>query len=222
MPIPEKHLAKFSEHGIYHVFNRTNNGELLFREDENRYFFLKKFDVYLSRFLDTYAWCLLPNHFHLIVQVKSMEEIKATLQRTNPKEMTLTENRFLYGKNVKVAELLEQTFKRFFQCYALSFNKKYKRKGNLFYKPFKRIEINKESYFTQAIIYIHANPLKHKIVDDFTAYKWSSWQSILSELPTSVMRKEVLDWFGGRNQFINVHKNMANYYYGGENYSIET
>ena len=59
---------------------------------------------YLSRFLDTYAWCLLPNHFHLIVQVKSTEEIKATLQRTNPKEITLTENRFLYGKNVIVAE----------------------------------------------------------------------------------------------------------------------
>jgi REP element-mobilizing transposase RayT len=221
MPILEKHLAKFSEHGIYHVFNRTNNSELLFMDDENRLFFLKKFEIYLSKFLDTYAWCLLPNHFHLLVQVKSAGEIINTLQRADPKEMTLVENRFLHNEKVNIAELLEQAFKRFFQCYALSFNKRYKRRGNLFYKPFKRIEINKESYFTQAIIYIHTNPLKHKVTDDFTSYKWSSWQSMLSDAPTRIMRKEVLDWFGGKDQFIQAHNNMANYYYGAENYSIE-
>ena len=44
---------------------------------------------------------------------------------------------------------------------------------------------------------------------------------MLSDAPTRIMRKEVLDWFGGKDQFIQAHSNMANYYYGAENYSIE-
>ena len=42
MPIPAKYLADFTENGIYHIYNRTNNKEKLFLSNENRLFFLKK------------------------------------------------------------------------------------------------------------------------------------------------------------------------------------
>ena len=58
----------------------------------------------------------------------------------------------------------------------------------------------------QKVRNLHTNPLKHKITGDFTSHKWSSWQSILSDAPTKIMRKEILDWFGGKDQFINVHR----------------
>ena len=98
----------------------------------------------------------------------------------------------------------------------MAFNKQYNRNGNLFYRPFKRVEINKDSQFTQTIVYIHANALKHQLVKDFTLYKWSSWQSILSELPTRLLRSELLEWFGGKDQFMRTHNELSQYYYSSD------
>lgn len=150
MPIPQKYLADFREHGIYHVYNRTNNKEKLFITDENRRFFLQKYAVYLSFILDTYCWCILPNHFHLLVRVKPVASILAILKTKEYRELSVTEKKFIEDK-ISLSELTEKAFKRFFQCYALSFNKMYDRKGNLFYKPFKRIEINKDSQLTRQL-----------------------------------------------------------------------
>ncbi len=212
MPIPDKYLADFNEQCIYHVYNRTNNSEKLFLSDENRYFFLKKYAEYLSPLLNTYCWCLLPNHFHLLIKIKDFSAIRTELQAKETKDFTLTERKFL-NSDVTISELVEQSFKRFFQSYSLSYNKFHDRKGNLFYKPFKRVEVNKEAHFTQTIIYIHANPVKHKLIDDFTQYRWSPWQSILSDAPTLLLRNEVIEWFGNKDLLIKTHKEMTKYYY---------
>lgn len=212
MPIPLKYLAEFNENGIYHVYNRTNNREKLFLNDENRQFFLKKYYEHLTPYLDTFCWCLLPNHFHLLVRIKPLAVIQNSLNATDPSKLSLTEKKFLKNE-VLLGTLIGQSFKRFFQSYSLSFNKVHKRSGNLFYKPFKRIGVNKESQFTQTIIYIHANPLKHQIVKDFMTYKWSSWQSLLSDLPTSILRTEILEWFGNKERLIQTHKELTQYYH---------
>ena len=173
MPIPPKFLAEFFENNIYHVYNKTNNNELLFLNEENYFYFLKKYDEYLSPFLDTFCWNLLPDHFHLMIRIKPEEAISKIIHSKETKQITLTEKLFLQ-KKVSVSNLIGKTFTRFFQCYAQSFNKIHNRKGNLFYKPFKRIEVSTDSQFTQAMIYIHANALKHGLVKDFTKHKWSS------------------------------------------------
>jgi REP element-mobilizing transposase RayT len=222
MPIPHKYLVDFTENNIYNVFNRTNNKEKLFLNDDNKLFFLKQYAKYINPIADTFCWCLLPNHFHFLIRIKTNEEIVKALQARvanlqkvgNPinNPISKTENKFLKNETT-LSELVEFYFKSLFQSYSLAFNKANKRSGNLFYKPFKRIEINKESYFTQAIIYIHANPLKHNLVKDFTKYQWSSWQSIISDKPTLLYKQEVIEWLGGINQFIEVHKKQSEYYY---------
>lgn len=211
MPIPEKYQADFIESGIYHVFNRTNNREKLFLSDENHRFFLRKYIEYLSPYLKTYAWCLLPNHFHFIVRINTIAEIQSH-QNTTDGNLSLTEKKFKRAE-ISVSELIEHLFQRFFQSYALAFNKMYKRKGNLFYKPFKRLEIEKESHFTQAIIYVHANPVKHGLTKDLDKWKWSSWKSYFSKSKTKLERDEVLEWFGGMEQFAKLHYEMTEYYY---------
>lgn len=215
MPILKKYQADFEEGEIYHIYNRTNNQEPLFLNDENRLFFLKRYKEILSPFLDAFCWNLLSNHFHLLARVKPEAVISAFLQKQSKKKLTITENKFL-EKKILLGELLEQEFKRFFQSYALAFNKWHMRKGNLFYKPFKRIKIEKDEQFTMAIIYIHANSLKHGIVKDFTKYRWSSWQTITSKKPTLLVRKEVIEWFGNLETCIKVHKEMSVYYYDCE------
>ena len=212
MPIPEKYLADFYENGIYHVYNRTNNREPLFLSDENRYFFLEKYMRILSPFLNTYAWCLLPNHFHLLVKIKAIAAIRDLLELKQFRQLTITEKKFLDNR-IDLSVLLEQSFKRFFQCYSLSFNNMYERQGNLFYRPFKRVEVTKDSHFTQSVIYIHGNPVKHQLTEDFTSYPWSSWHNLISDEPTELLRQELWDWFGGKELFIATHLGMMKYYY---------
>jgi putative transposase len=215
MPIHKKYQIDFCESGTYHVFNRANNKDKLFLTDDNHRFFLKKYDEYLSPYLETFAWCLIPNHFHLVVRVRTIEEITKTLTHMNPRTLSITERKFGKGE-ITLSELIEQAFKKFFQSYSQSFNNAYKRKGSLFHKPFKRVKIDKESYFTQVIIYVHANAVKHGIISDFTKWKWSSWESYVSNAPTKLMREEVLLWFGGLSEFIRIHREMAKYYYDGD------
>lgn len=215
MPIAEKYLADLTEDNTYHIYNSTNNRELLFRTDEDRYEFLGKFNQYLSPLLDTYAWCLLPNHFHWLVRVKSAEIISKMLSLKDPKELKKTELRYLQGIET-VETLIESSFNRFFISYAMRFNRGYGRRGNLFHRPFKRIEVNRDTQFTQAVVYIHANPLKHKIVDNFMDYKWSSWKSIITDGPTQLLRQELWDWFGGKEAMIKTHLDLSAYYYESE------
>jgi len=211
MPVPKVYLANFNHDGIYHIYNRTNNKEKLFVSDENRRFFLKKYSEYLSPFVDTYCWCLLPTHFHLLVKVKSENLVTTSLQTKDFKDLCLAEKKFI-DKLVDVNELISNSFKNFFQSYSLSFNKMYNRHGNLFYRPFKRVEIVRASQFTQTVVYIHVNPLKHKLIADFTQYQWSSWKTILSESPTKILRNEVIEWFGGKEAFINAHLDLSQFY----------
>lgn len=200
MPIPKKYLADFEEHKIYHVFNRTNNKEKLFLSEENHRFFLKKYSEYLSPLSESIAWCLLSNHFHFLIRIKSEELIATYLMSRDKKSLSTTEKGFLKG-DINLSELIESAFKRFFQSYALAFNKVHKRKGNLFYKPFKRLEVVDESHFIQVIIYIHTNPVKHGFTRDFSTWKWSSYQTILAENDS-----EILNWLGGKDQFVKLHK----------------
>ena len=234
MPIPEKYLAHFEEAEIYHVYNRTNNKEKLFLTDENRLFFLKRYKEIVAPFADTYCWNLLPNHFHLLIKIKPERLVIAYLERKAKETLTATERKFLASRaaNGRVAnlpkagnpgnpemsfgELIEQTFKRFFQSYALAFNKQHHRQGNLFYKPFKRVKIENDAQFTMALIYIHTNAAKHGLVKDFTTYAWSSWHSIVSNQPTLLLRDEIITWFGSIQECIKSHKELAESYYNCE------
>ncbi|CAN5390769.1 hypothetical protein BH11BAC3_BH11BAC3_02590 [soil metagenome] len=207
-----KYSADFYEGGIFHVYNRTNNKELLFKSDENYSYFLRQYEKYLHPFLDTYCWNLLPNHFHMLVKVKPANEIKKHLDAQPAKMLKKIEKEFLSDK-VTISVLMEQEWKRLFNSYSMAFNNQHNRKGNLFNRPFKRVEVEKDTHFTQAVVYIHANAQRHKLYSDFTKHKWSSWHSMLSASPTKLKRAELLDWFGGLDNFIKVHKEMTSYYY---------
>ena len=63
-------------HGhFYHIYNRGVNSCGLFREPDNYEHFLGLYDKYISPVAETFAWVLMPNHFHLLVKVKEESEI---------------------------------------------------------------------------------------------------------------------------------------------------
>ena len=214
MPINPKFLATFEENEIFHIYNRTNNKEKLFLSDANMYYFLKRFEDLVSPFVETYCYNLLPNHFHFLIKVKSEKDIVDHLASLQKRSLTNTEIKFLKAKKKapKFSNLIQQAFKRFFQSYALAFNKVHKRKGNLFYKPFKRVKIQNDAQLTSTIIYIHTNAAKHNIVKNFSDYRWSSWHYIISKKPTLLLKREIIDWFGTLDICIKIHEGVTTTY----------
>ncbi len=211
MPVNKKYLAVFEPDEIYHVYNRTNNKELLFRSDENYLYFLKQFHFYIYPIAETFAWNLLPNHFHLLTRIRPVTVIENWIKSLPKEKQTKTQLHFLSDHNIN--SLVEMEFKRLFTSYAMAFNKMHNRHGNLFSRTFKRVAILKDGQFTQVIIYIHANAQKHQLVKEFITYPWTSYHSVISNKPTKILKDEVLEWFGGLEQFIKIHKEMSDYYY---------
>ena len=159
----------------YHIYNRGNNRDIIFFEHENYMYFLKLLQKHIEPNCSIYCYCLLPNHFHLLLRVND--------SLSNP----------------------SQQFSNLFNAYTKAMNLKYNRTGSIFQKPFKRIKILKEEYLKALVLYIHLNPEHHDLCDDFSTHSYSSYKSLLSHLPTKLKRDEVISWFDDLENFKYVH-----------------
>ncbi|MBF8283376.1 MAG: hypothetical protein HW378_2291 [Anaerolineales bacterium] len=68
----------------YHIYNRGNNRENVFREERNYPYFLKLYAKYIEPIAETYAYCLLRNHFHLLVRIREVRQTDA-VSRLRPR-----------------------------------------------------------------------------------------------------------------------------------------
>ena len=82
----------------------------------------------------------------------------------------------------------------------------YSRKGNLFYKTFKRVALENENHFRRAMVYIHTNPVKHGLIEDFREFEWSSFKEYLSPARSIIPKEEVYKIFGNRQAFLAAHE----------------
>ena len=182
----------------YHIYNRGNNGIDVFFDTDSYYYFLKLYDKYISPIADTYAWCLLKNHFHLLVYTRMDHEI---------------ENEKLEYSTIQKPKIIEPSkqFGFLFNAYTQAINKKFNRTGGLFEKPFERKKITSEKYLQNLICYINNNPVQHGFVKQMNLYPWSSYDSILSEKPTKIKRKEILKLYGNKEEFISYHMTNPNF-----------
>jgi len=212
MPISPKLTAAFEEQMFYHIICKSIQGIALFKNDDNKRFFLQRYQYYLSPFIDTYAFCLLNNHVHFLVRVKTLAAIEASINAIPVNDTTITQQLFMERK-VSLDVLLEKQFNSFLVSYTRAFNNFLLRKGHVFVRPFKRIAVTESAHFMQLVIYIHANPLKHGLTNELTNYKWSSYQAIVTDSYTNIKRAEVLDWFNNKEQFIAIHQEQSRYHY---------
>lgn len=190
----KKNIEALQPSTYYHIYNRGINSGTIFKEARNYTYFLKLYGKYIPIVADTFAYCLLGNHFHFLIQTKSETEILNAKSILNP-------------TNIKSASFqISNQFSKLFNSYAQAYNKMYKRTGALFEDPFRRIAVNDERYFTELIYYIHANPKRHGICSDFTQYLHSSYNAFILQKDTQIKRADVLDWFGNKEQFIKFHQ----------------
>ena len=212
MPVNTKYIASFEADHFFHIIAKATGNNLLFHSDENKRYFLNKYRAYSAGYCDTYSYTLMDNHVHWLVKCNSLEGLTQHLGNIPEQRLKKHQKYFLLDQ-ITFEEALEFQFKDFFISYAMSFNKENNRCGSLFINPFRRIEVNDEFHLNFLVIYHHANVLKHLGKKNFQDYQWSSYRSILSDSPTHLKREEVLKWFGGRERFIEIHKENAEYYY---------
>jgi putative transposase len=184
---------EFAEGEIYHIYNRGNNREKIFFNDLNYNYFLNLYYKYTYRFIDTYSYCLLPNHFHILTKVKSEPELKNIIDTP------------------KIDYVLCEQFRKFFMRYSKAINEQEDRIGSLFQKNFKRKPVLYDNHLNLLIAYIHTNPLHHSIYNDFTNYQWCSYRGIISSVPTKLKRNELLQYFGEKKDFVEYHKSYCDF-----------
>lgn len=177
---------------FYHIYNRGNNGSNIFFEEDNYQHFLRLFKKYMYSVADTFAWCLMQNHFHVLFYVKRGSEIR--------KEDYL----FSPGKEPKKPDASRQ-LGHLFNAYVQAINKKYGRTGSLLEKPFERKRITSEDYLRKLIFYIHNNPVHHSVSKNITSYPWTSYHEFLRDKETIVKKKEVFELFGDRENIEKFH-----------------
>ncbi len=172
----------------FHIYNRGVNSEDIFIEPCNYDYFLQQYNLYCSDVLETLAYALLKNHFHLLVYIKPNAEVPR------------------YDGHGTIRLNASRQLGHFFNSYAQSVNKAFKRTGPLFESPFERKLISDDSYLTSMIYYCHYNPQLHEFVDDFKDWPFTSYHSVIANDNSIVASQKVLEWFGGKTAFEKTHE----------------
>jgi putative transposase len=178
------------QHGrYYHIYNRGVNRENLFVEERNYRYFLQLYARHIEPIANTYAYCLLRNHFHFLLQIKDLTGFSKPVRSDLKKP--------------------SQYFSNLFNAYTKALNRACGRTGTLFQRPFGRIEVTSNAYLTWLVVYIHRNPQKHGFVDDYRTWPYSSYHAHLSDRPTHLQREEVVEWFHGIEGLVMSHRPEA-------------
>ncbi|WP_281235452.1 transposase [Flavobacterium gelatinilyticum] len=175
----------------YHVYNRGNNNENIFIEEKNYSYFLEKLKKYILPIADIYAYCLLKNHFHIVLRIKDKIDLPE-----------------------KFKEKIHLPFSNLFNSYSKSINKMYGRNGSLFQEHLQRNRVEDEKYLKQLIIYVHLNPVKHRFTEFFANYLHSSYRAYLSAKSTSLDREFILELFYDLDNFKFAHNERRIIYDG--------
>ncbi len=201
-----KNTAMQIEKGyIYHIYNQGNNKQKIFFNTDNYLFFLRKIKTHILPYGDIMAWCLMPNHFHLMVLVNKLEVVvtsDTSIARTS-----------LGAKPSLKTRTINQSIGLMLRSYTNAVNKQQNRTGSLFRKNTKAECVNcpnritpsfiKESGITKIKIiepeahypqicfdYIHQNPVKANLVKKATDWQFSSAKDYVGLRGGKLINKE--------------------------------
>jgi putative transposase len=175
----------FEKGNLYHIYNQGNNRQKIFFSRENYIFFLQKIKTHILPFADILAFCLMPNHFHLMVEVNEVEVGVGIKTGGATQSRTPSFNTFQKSIGILLAS------------YTRAINKQNNSTGSLFraktkaeclnlFKPIAPAYFNTSSgtiiniekpefqYPLVCFNYIHQNPVKANMVKEPAAWEFSS------------------------------------------------
>jgi putative transposase len=197
-------MEPIEEGNFYHLYNRGANKSTLFWTNQDFRKFMELYRFYLYPAVETYSWCLMQNHFHFLVKIRTKNE-QAELYR---REYHQFQKGVFHGK-LNPAERpynASRQLSHFMNRYTRFINCKKRRSGTLIQGPINRKLINDDAYFINLICYIHSNPIHHGINNHHGVYPYSSYNDLIGIHPTFLERDKVLDLFGTVNNFLTAHQ----------------
>ncbi len=194
----------FEKGYIYHIYNQGNNRQEIFFKRENYLFFLKKIKTYISPYSDILAWCLMPNHFHLMVLVNDCQGPATKSQGFTSSEALTNFDKRTFNDSIGIM----------LRTYTRAINKQEGTSGALFRRKTKAECINCPTGITPSFItkegitqmncknpekqypqicfnYIHRNPVKAKLVKKATDWVFSSAQDYVGQRDGKLVDKTV-------------------------------
>jgi len=197
---------QFEKGNIYHIYNQGNNRRKIFFNRENYLFFLKKIRTHILPYGDILAYCLMPNHFHLMVLVNETSldaSIWGATQSCAPNKQSCTPNKKMISLNHSLGIILSS--------YTKAINKEEKSSGSLFRKRTKAecvtcsdeklspsfitlngiTKIPLYEYPQICFNYIHQNPVKANLVKKQTDWEFSSAKDYANIRNGTLVSKEI-------------------------------
>lgn len=191
----------FEEEHLYHVYNRSLNNRILFPKDENYLYFLKKIRLHLVPHCNIIAYCLMPNHFHIMLHTTDIE-IKITNRNDELKNRSI---------NYSIGILL--------RSYTNALQKQEVFNGSLFQQHTRAICLTKttelspsylntisgskllrglpeEQYPQLCFNYIHDNPKKSNLVKQNIEWRYSSAQDYAGLRSGNLISRNTAQIFG--------------------------
>lgn len=196
-------MAKTNDHtplfpdGIYHVCNRVNGNEQLFHNEDNFHFFLRRYQQHISPVADLYAWGLLPNHSHILIQVRPPDIVAVHYREVKGATADLPGEGY--------ADFVTERFSNWLNSYTKAFNKVFNRKGSLFMHYLRRVHITSDQQLAATVFYIHRNPVQHGYCKHIGDWQWSSYHEYMTRRYEWVNPCFVQRFFGTLGMFKHFH-----------------
>ena len=195
---------------FYHIYTHAVGKDNLFLKAENYHYFLQQYAKYIHPIAETHAYCLMPNHIHFCIEIRSPKELETAYQRQQLGKKNLKNSKPFEGwlalNTSQQEKWLIQQFSHLFNGYTQAFNRQNNRRGNLFMTSFKRKSVANQDYLCKLIRYIHQNPVLHGFVKNVEDWQFSSFNTILSPKPSMINRVAVLKIFGDIDGFVQIHQ----------------
>jgi REP element-mobilizing transposase RayT len=182
---------------VYHIYNRGNNQQRIFFGRRNYLFFLNKIKKELSPHCDILAWCLMPNHFHLMVHCPEAPPSRQWGNGLPP------------ANSVGVVPPLNRAIAILLSSYTKAINKQERRTGSLFQQKTKAKPLTGDAdagYPFVCFHYIHQNPLRAKLVVKLEDWEFSSFRDYAG-LRDGTLADKALAY-----QFIDIPDRADNFY----------
>ena len=157
----------------YHLYNRGNNRQAIFFQQDNYLYFLRRIKKYICPAAKMVAYCLMPTHYHMLVRVESPQTLE-----------------FSEDSNVSA---ISQAMMRLSVSYTKAINKRFGRVGALFQGQFQARDVKKYSHLLNLCVYIHANPVKDGLVADPADWIYSDYLEWLGQRDGSLVDREFID-----------------------------
>lgn len=175
----------FEEEAFYHIYTQGNNRRKIFFSRRNYLFFYNKIRKHILPYCDILAYCLMPNHFHILIMAN-----KETLKTK------------VIGRNKTEKNVLSESIRVMLSSYSQAINKQEGFSGSLFRQNIKFKKLGNDEYIYNmdsnhndvyaCLSYIHQNPLKAYLVKRMEDWEFSSFRDFAGMRDDDLVNKELV------------------------------